>query len=162
MGSRTINVRIPAGVREGQRIRLKGKGAPGERGGPAGDLFVVVHVRPHPLFGRAADNLTLTVPVSFAEAALGGEIRVPTLGGAPVTLKLPAGTSNGRTLRVRGRGATRRDGTKGDLLVTVQVVVPNKLTSKAKEAVEAFRDATAGDDPRAGLIAPLHTAEGGQ
>ena len=105
MGSRTINVRIPAGVKEGQRIRLKAKGAPGERGGPAGDLFVIVHVRPHPLFGRSGDNLTLTVPVSFAEAALGGEIRVPTLGGAPVTLKLPPGTSNGRTLRVRGRGA---------------------------------------------------------
>jgi molecular chaperone DnaJ len=151
MGSRTINVRIPAGVQDGQRIRLKGKGAPGERGGPAGDLFVVVHVRPHPLFGRSGDNLTLTVPVGFAEAALGGEIRVPTLGGPPVTLKLPPATSNGRTLRVKGRGATRKDGTKGDLLVTVQVVVPDKLSGKAKEAVEAFRDATAGDDPRAGL-----------
>jgi len=152
MGSRTINVRIPAGVKEGQRIRLKGKGAPGERGGPAGDLFVVVHVRPHSLFGRTGDNLTLTVPVSFSEAALGGEIRVPTLGGSPVTLKLAPATSNGRTLRVKGRGATRKDGTKGDLLVTVQVVVPDKLTSKAKEAVEAFRDATVGDDPRAGLL----------
>jgi molecular chaperone DnaJ len=157
MGSRTINVRIPAGVKDGQRIRLKGKGAPGERGGPAGDLFVTVHVRSHPLFGRSGDNLTLTVPVGFAEAALGGEIRVPTLGGPPVTLKLAPGTANGRTLRVKGRGATRKDGTKGDLLVTVQVVVPDKLTSKAKEAVEAFRDATAGDDPRAGL----HSAAGG-
>jgi molecular chaperone DnaJ len=152
MGSRTINVRIPAGVKDGQRIRLKGKGAPGERGGPAGDLFVVVHVRPHPLFGRTGDNITLTVPVSFAEAALGGEIRVPTLGGSPVTLKLAPATSNGRTLRVRGRGATRKDGTRGDLLVTVQVVVPDKLTTKAREAVEAFRDATVGDDPRAGLV----------
>jgi molecular chaperone DnaJ len=157
MGSRTINVRIPAGVKDGQRIRLKGKGAPGERGGPAGDLFVVVHVRPHKMFGRSGDNLTLTVPVGFAEAALGGEIRVPTLGGPAVTLKLAPGTANGRTLRVKGRGATRKDGTKGDLLVTVQVVVPDKLTSKAKEAVEAFRDATAGDDPRAGL----HSAAGG-
>jgi molecular chaperone DnaJ len=154
MGSRTINARIPAGVQEGQRIRLKGKGAPGERGGPAGDLFVTVHVLPHPLFGRSGDNITLTVPVSFAEAALGADIRVPTLGGAPVTLKLPPATSNGRTLRVRGRGATRKDGTRGDLLVTVQVVVPDKLTGKAKEAVEAFRDATLGDDPRAGLLAP--------
>ena len=152
----------PRGCKEGQRIRLKGKGAPGERGGPAGDLFVIVHVRPHPLFGRSGDNLTLTVPVSFAEAALGGEIRVPTLGGAPVTLKLPPATSNGRTLRVRGRGATRKDGSKGDLLVTVQVVVPDKLSSKAKEAVEAFRDATASDDPRAGLITPLHAAKDGE
>jgi len=154
MGSRTINVRIPAGVKDGQRIRLKGKGAPGERGGPAGDLFVTVHARPHPLFGRSGDNLTLTVPVGFAEAALGGEIRVPTLGGSPVTLRLAPGTSNGRTLRVKGRGATRKDGTKGDLLVTVQVVVPDKLSSKAKEAVEAFRDATVNDDPRAGLLTP--------
>ena len=160
MGSRTINVRIPAGVKDGQRISIKGKGAPGERGGPAGDLFVVVHVRPHSLFGRSGDNLTLTVPVSFAEAALGGEIRVPTLGGSPVTLKLPPGTSNGRTLRVKGRGATRKDGTKGDLLVTVQVVVPDKLTSKAKEAVEALRDATVGDDPRAGLLAPTAATPG--
>jgi molecular chaperone DnaJ len=154
MGSRTINVRIPAGVRDNQRIRLKGKGAPGERGGHGGDLFVVVHVRPHPLFGRTGDNLTLTVPVTFAEAALGGEIRVPTLGGTAVTLKLAPGTSNGRTLRVKGRGASRKDGTKGDLLVTVEVVVPDKLSSKAKEAVEAFRDATVNDDPRAGLLMP--------
>jgi molecular chaperone DnaJ len=151
MGSRTLNVRIPAGVRDGQRIRLKGKGAPGERGGPAGDLFVTVHVRPHALFGRSGDNLTLTVPVGFAEAALGGEVKVPTLGGAPVTLRLAPGTANGRTLRVRGRGATRKDGTKGDLLVTVEVVVPDKLSGKAREAVEAFRDATVDEDPRAGL-----------
>jgi molecular chaperone DnaJ len=152
MGSRSMNVRIPAGVHDGQRIRLRSKGAPGERGGPSGDLFVTVHVRPHALFGRAGDNLTMTLPVSFAEAALGGEVKVPTLSGVPVTLKLAAGTANGRTLRVRGRGASRKDGTKGDLLVTVEVVVPDKLSGKAREAVEAFRDATAADDPRAGLI----------
>jgi molecular chaperone DnaJ len=154
LGTRTINVRIPAGVREGQRIRLKGKGAPGERGGPAGDLLVNVHVRPHRLFGRKGDNLTLTVPVTFTEAALGSELKVPTLGGPPVTLKLPAGTSNGRTFRVRGRGATRKDGTRGDLLVTVDVVVPAWLGGKAREAVEALRDATAADDPRVGLFEP--------
>jgi molecular chaperone DnaJ len=152
MGTRTINVRIPAGVRDRQRIRLKGKGAPGERGGPPGDLFVTVNVGEHPLFGRSGDNLTLTVPVTFGEAALGGEVKVPTLSGAPVTLKLAPGTANGRTLRVRGRGATRKDGTKGDLLVTVEVVVPDKLNDKARDAVEAFRDATAGDDPRVGLL----------
>ncbi|MEW5628578.1 molecular chaperone DnaJ, partial [Streptomyces hydrogenans] len=97
--SRTMQVRIPAGVSDGQKIRLRGKGAPGERGGPNGDLFVVVHVDAHPVFGRKDDNLTVTVPVSFTEAALGGEIKVPTLGGPAVTLKLPAGTPNGRTMR---------------------------------------------------------------
>jgi molecular chaperone DnaJ len=152
MGTRTLSVRIPAGVHDGQRIRLKGKGAPGERGGPSGDLFVTVHVRPHRLFGRKGDNMTLSVPVTFAEAALGAQLTVPTLDGSPVTLKLPPGTANGRTFRVKGRGATRRDGSKGDLLVTVEVVVPTKLTGKAREAVEAFRDATAGEEPREGLL----------
>ena len=152
MSSRTLTVRIPAGVRDGQRIRLKGKGGPGERGGPAGDLYVVVSVAAHPLYGRSGENLTLDVPVTFAEAALGAEVTVPTLGGAPVTLRLPAGTSNGRTFRVRGRGVTRKDGTVGDLLVTITVAVPAKLSKAAREAVEAFRAATAGDDPRAGLV----------
>ncbi|HSR23058.1 MAG TPA: molecular chaperone DnaJ [Candidatus Eisenbacteria bacterium] len=152
MGTRSLTVRIPAGVRDGQTIRLKGKGAPGERGGPAGDLLVTVHVRPHRLFGRKGDNLTMSVPVSFDEATLGTELKVPTLSGAPVTLRLPPGTANGRTFRVKGRGVTRRDGTKGDLLVTVDVVVPGKLKGKARDAVEAFRDATAGEDPRSGLM----------
>ena len=151
-GTRTMNVRIPAGVSDGQRIRLKGKGAPGERGGPSGDLIVEVHVTPHELFGRKGDNLTLTVPLTFAEAALGTELKVPTLNGPPVTLKVPAGTSTGRTFRVKGRGVTRKDGTRGDLLVTVEVIVPAKLSGKAREAVEAFRDATAGQDPRTGLF----------
>ena len=151
--SRTVNTRIPAGVADGQRIKLKGKGAPGERGGPAGDLFITVHVRPHPIFGRKADNLTLTLPVSFPEAVLGAEVKVPTLNGAPVTLRLAPGTSNGRTMRVRGRGAPRKDGTRGDLLVTVSVAVPANLNSDARKALEAFAAATAGDDPRADLMA---------
>ncbi len=150
--ARTMQVRVPAGVQDGQRIRLKGKGAPGERGGPAGDLYVVVHVRPHQVFGRKADNLTVTVPVTFPEAVLGAEVAVPTLGGAPVTLKLPPGTKNGATLRVRGRGATRKDGTRGDLLVTVEVTVPKDLDAKALEALEAYRAATASEDPRAKLM----------
>ena len=148
-----MNVRIPAGVRDGQRIRLKGKGVPGERGGPAGDLYVVVQVAAHPLFGRTADNLTLAVPVSFHEAALGAEISVPTLGGAPVTLRVPAGTPNGRTFRVKGRGGPRRDGSRGDLLVTVDVVVPKSLTDASREALEALRSSTDGADPRAALFA---------
>ena len=150
--TRTMQVRIPAGVRDGQRIRLRGKGAAGERGGPAGDLYVTVHVHPHQLFGRSGDNLTLTVPVTFEEAALGAEIKVPTLGGAPVTVRIPPGTPNGRTFRVRGRGALRRDGSRGDLLVTVDVVVPKHLDDSAREALLAYRDAAGEADPRAPLF----------
>jgi molecular chaperone DnaJ len=150
--SRTMQIRIPAGVSDGQRIRLRGKGAPGETGGPAGDLYVVVHVDPHPVFGRKGDNLTVIVPVAFPEAALGAEIKVPTLGGPPVTLKLPAGTPNGRTMRVRGKGISRKDGTRGDLLVTMEVVVPGELSDKAREALESYAEATAGRDPRAELF----------
>ncbi|MDK1473125.1 molecular chaperone DnaJ [Streptomyces sp. 549] len=150
--SRTMQVRIPAGVSDGQRIRLRGKGAPGERGGPHGDLYVIVHVDAHPVFGRRGDNLTVTVPVTFPEAALGGEITVPTLGGPPVTLRLPPGTPGGRTLRARGKGAARKDGTRGDLLVTVELAVPKELGKKAKETLESYRDATADEDPRAALF----------
>lgn len=144
-GVRTITVRIPAGVKDGQRIRIAGKGSPGERGGRAGDLFVVVHVKTHPLFGRSGDDLTLTLPVTFPEAALGATVRVPTLG-ATVTLKLPSGTANGRTFRVRGKGVARRSGT-GDLLVTVEVAVPKSLTPQARAALESFAAAQT-DDPR--------------
>jgi molecular chaperone DnaJ len=150
--ARTMQVRIPAGVTDGQRIRLRGKGAPGERGGPGGDLYVTVHVDAHPVFGRKGDNLTVTVPVTFVEAALGGEIKVPTLGGPAVTLKLPAGTPNGRTLRARGKGAVRKDGTRGDLLVTIEVAVPAATEGKALDALEAYREATADTDPRAELF----------
>ncbi len=156
LSNRTISARIPAGVKDGQRIRLRGKGAAGERGGPAGDLYVNVKVSSHPLFGRRGDNLTLTVPVSFDEAALGAEIKVPTLTGAPVTLKIPAGTPNGRSFRVRGRGVPRTGGpskgSTGDLLVTVEVQVPAVLDDKARAAVEAYRDATGGSDLRANMF----------
>lgn len=144
--SRTITVRIPPGVSDGQRIRLKGKGQPGERGGPAGDLYVVVHVARHPLFGRSGDHLTLTVPVTFPEAALGTTVTVPTLDG-PVTVKVPPGTASGRTMRVRGKGVRRVDGSAGDLLVTLEVAVPAKLSREARQALEAFAAASP-DDPR--------------
>lgn len=150
--SRTIQARIPAGVKDGQRIRLRGKGGPGSDGGPAGDLYVVVKVTGHRIFGRKDDNLTLDVPVSFDEAALGADVKIPTLGGAPVTLKIPPGTPNGRTFRVRGKGATRKDGTTGDLLATVAVQVPATLDAAAREAVEAYRAATSGKPLRAGLF----------
>ena len=150
--TRTLQARIPSGVKDGQRIRLKGKGAPGERGGPAGDLYVVVHVKSHPVFGREGDNLTVTVPVTFPEAVLGADIKVPVLGGMPVTVKLPAGSANGRTMRVRGKGAPLRDGGRGDLLVTFEVAVPVQLNDDAKAALESFRTATADNDVRADLL----------
>lgn len=150
--TRTIQARIPAGVGDGQRIRLKGKGAPGESGGPAGDLYVIVHVTAHKVFKRQGDNLTITVPVTFAEAALGSEIMVPTHRGQPVKLRIPEGTPNGRKFRVRGRGATRRDGTKGDLLVTIDVQVPQKLDNPTREALEKLRESDGGDDLRVDLI----------
>ena len=152
MSTRTIQARIPAGVGDGQRIKLKGKGAPGERGGPAGDLYVRVHVAPHPVFGRSGHNLTVTVPVTFPEATLGAEIKVPSHRGMPVSVRIPAGTPNGRTFRVRGKGVRRSDGTMGDLLVTVNVQVPKDLGERAKEALETFREATAGPDPRDELL----------
>jgi molecular chaperone DnaJ len=152
MSTRTIQARIPAGVANGQRIKLKGKGAPGERGGPAGDLYVKVHVAPHPVFGRSGHNLTVTVPITFPEAALGSEIKVPAHRGMPVSVRIPAGTPNGRTFRVRGKGVRRPDGTTGDLLVSVSVQVPQNLGGQAREALETFRQATAGPDPRDELL----------
>ena len=152
ISTRTVQARIPAGVKDGARIRLKGKGAPGERGGPNGDLYVVVHVTPHPVFARKGDNLTVTIPVTFAEAALGGQVAVPVTGGGTVTLKIPAGTANGRTFRVRGKGMTRKDGTRGDLLATVDVQVPSGLTDEAREALERFVEASGVEDPRKDLL----------
>ncbi|HXP19007.1 MAG TPA: molecular chaperone DnaJ [Streptosporangiaceae bacterium] len=152
MSARTIQARIPAGVADGQRIKLKAKGAPGERGGPPGDLYVRVHVAGHPVFGRSAHNLTITVPITFTEAALGAEIKVPTLRGMPVSLRIPPGTPNGRTFRVRGKGVRRPDGTYGDLLVKVDVQVPAELSEQAREALEKFRDVTGGEDPRDELL----------
>ncbi len=146
---RQVKVRIPAGVDDGQRIRLKGRGEPGRDGGPAGDLYVVVRVAPHRLFGRQGRDLTLTVPITFAEAALGAHITVPTLEGQPVTLRIPAGTSSGRTFRVRGRGVPSPGGV-GDLLVTVEVAVPKNLSAAEREAVQALADAATAS-PRAHL-----------
>ncbi len=152
LSARTIQARIPAGVKDGQRIRLRGKGAAGESGGPAGDLFVTVKVSSHRLFGRKGDNLTLDVPVSFDELALGAELKIPTIGGTPVTLKVPPGTPNGRTFRVRGRGAPRADGSHGDLLATVEVQVPAVLDASTRAAVEAYREATRAKPLRANLF----------
>lgn len=148
----SMTVRIPAGVKDGQKIRLRGKGQPGRGGGEPGDMVVTVHVDPHPVYTMDGTNLRITVPVTFAEAALGATIEVPTLAGDVVRVKVPAGTPSGRTLRVKGRGVSTPK-TTGDLLVTVQVAVPTNLTAKAKKAVESFATATEGEDPRADLRA---------
>ena len=141
---REVKVRIPAGVKSGQKIRLKGRGGPGRAGGPPGDLFVKIRVKDHPLFGRSGSDLTLEVPITFAEAALGADVRVPTLNGAPVTIRIPAGTSTGRTFRLKDKGGS------GDLLVTVSVTVPDSLTEEERAAVEALAQATTGS-PRTHL-----------
>ncbi|OFJ52295.1 molecular chaperone DnaJ [Mycolicibacterium grossiae] len=148
--TRTINVRIPPGVEDGQRIRLAGQGEAGLRGAPSGDLYVTVHVRPDKVFGRDGDDLTVSVPVSFHELALGTTLSVPTLEGK-VGVRVPKGTSDGRILRVRGRGVPKRAGGNGDLLVTVKVAVPPNLEGEALEALEAYAAAerASGFDPRA-------------
>lgn len=149
--TRTITVRIPPGVSDGQKIRLAGQGEAGLRGAPSGDLYVTVHVGQDKVFGRNGDDLTLVLPVSYAELVLGTTVSVPTLEGR-VGVKVPPGTADGRTLRVRGRGVPKRGGGAGDLLVTVKVAVPQKLDDAAVEALERYREAekAAGFDPRAG------------
>lgn len=143
MSSRTVHARVPAGVGDGQRVRLRGKGAPGEHGGQNGDLIITVHVTPNPRFGRRGDNLTTSVPVGFDDMVLGGQVSIPLPLGGNKTLKLPPGTSNGRTFRIRGEGVPRKDGTRGDLLATVQVQVPSALPEDARRAIEDYRKAIA-------------------
>ena len=139
--TREVKVRIPAGVDDGQRIRLRGRGGTGRNGGEPGDLYVVVDVAPHEMFGRSGRNLTLTVPITFPEAALGTNVKVPTLDNSTVTLKVPAGTKSGKTFRVKGRGIETAK-SQGDLLVTVEVHVPQKLTKREREAIEALAEVT--------------------
>jgi len=146
---RQVKVRIPAGVRDGQRIRMKERGGAGRNGGPAGDLYVVVHVGAHPLFGRKGDDLTITVPVTYPEAVLGADVKVPTMDGTPVTVRIPAGTRSGRTFRVKGRGVPG-SGKGGDLLVTVEVAVPQHLSDAERKAVEALAEAST-ESPRSHL-----------
>jgi molecular chaperone DnaJ len=147
-----VTTRIPAGVKDGQRIRLRGKGHAGDPGAPKGDLMLTVHVEPHPVFGRDGNNLTVDLPVTFAEAALGATVSVPTLSGAPVKVKIRPGTPSGRVLRVKGRGIESKKGT-GDLLAKVTVVVPQRLSDSARDALEALRADEDGADPRAELFA---------
>ena len=146
---RQVKVRIPQGVRDGQRIRVKGKGGAGSNGGPDGDLYVKAHVGSHALFGRNGDNLTITVPITFPEAALGADIAVPTTGTEPVTIRVPAGTRSGRTFRVRGRGVAGPKST-GDLLVTVEVAIPQHMSDAERAALQAYADSN-DESPRAYL-----------
>jgi molecular chaperone DnaJ len=136
---KNVTVRIPAGVKDGARIRVRGRGEEGEQGAESGDLYVRVKVQPHKFFARNESDLLLTLPITFPEAALGSEVKVPTLNG-PVTLKIPAGTSSGKTFRIRGRGIGKPDGSKGDLLATVQVAVPSKLSKKEAELVRELAE----------------------
>jgi molecular chaperone DnaJ len=143
--SQTISARVPAGVNDGAKIRVKGKGSKGEAG--PGDLFILLHVKPHAVFSRKGENIALTVPVTFTEATLGGDIKVPTLSGEEVTLRIAPGTSNGRVLRVKGRGITKGT-TVGDLLVTIEVQVPQRVEGEALEALKKYAEATADQEVR--------------
>jgi molecular chaperone DnaJ len=136
--ARSFQMKIPAGVKDDARIRLAGRGEPGGPGGAPGDLFVVVRVAKHPIFARTGNDLTIELPVTFAEAALGANVSVPTLNG-PVTLKVPGGTQNGQTFRIRGKGAPRRGG-HGDLLVTVNVDVPKRLSREEKQLLKQLQE----------------------
>ncbi|MCU1482603.1 MAG: molecular chaperone DnaJ [Subtercola sp.] len=151
----TITVKIPAGVSDGQKIKLRGKGEKSPDGGETGDIVLTVSVRKHPVFERDGLNLRVNVPVTFVEATLGATIEVPTLGGEPVKLRVAAGTPSGRVLRVKGRGVETAKGT-GDLLAVVQVAVPSHLSDEAREALEAFHALEPNENPRAELLAKAH------
>jgi molecular chaperone DnaJ len=146
-----ISARIPAGVKNDQRIRLKGKGQAGEQSAPAGDLFINVAVAPHPVFGRDGDNLTVTVPIRFDEAVNGADIKVPVLDGPAVTIRIPAGTKTGAKFRARGKGVVRPE-KSGDLIVSVDIAVPKDLTAEAQKALNDFVAATQDFDPREELM----------
>jgi molecular chaperone DnaJ len=147
--AQNISARVPTGVSDGAKIRVKGKGAQGEAG--PGDLFIQLHVKPHPIFSRKGENLTITLPVTFAEAALGADIKVPTMAGDDVTVRIAPGTPNGRTLRVKGRGIVKGS-TTGDLLVTVEVQVPQRVDGKALDALKTFAEETSAEDVRLEFI----------
>lgn len=155
LSSHTVQARIPAGVKNDQKIRLKGKGGTGDQGAPAGDLFINVTVIAHEVFGRDGDNLTITVPIKFDEAVNGSDIKVPVLEGAPVTIRIPAGTKSGSKFRARGKGVQKAQGSHGDLIVTVEIAVPNELSEDAKRSLNLFASATSEFDPRAELFEKL-------
>jgi len=145
LSDQTVTTRVPAGIKDGAKIKLKGRGAPGQAG--PGDLFITINVTKHPVYTRDGDNLIMTLPVTFDEAALGADIAVPTLQGEEVKVRLAPGTNNGKVLRLKGRGVTRNHAT-GDLLIMIEVTVPQRLDAKAKKALEEFAEATSSESPR--------------
>lgn len=147
---RTIKARIPPGVRDGARIRLKGKGSPGPQGGQPGDLFVRVHVEPHPWFGRRDRDVTLKLPLTFPEATLGANVEIPTPAGEKLKLKIPPGTPSGKTFRLKGRGVPSNNGAASDLLVTVDIAVPKRLSKESKDLVKKLSEIE-NESPRAHL-----------
>jgi molecular chaperone DnaJ len=147
----SVSVKVPAGIKDGQKLKLRGKGQVSPNGGPNGDLVVTIKVKPHPVFTRDGDDVRVTVPVTFTEAALGATIQVPVLGGNPVKLKVAPGTPSGRTLRVKGKGV-QLGNKQGDLLATIEVVVPAHLPAKAKQLLEKFEEELPEEDPRADLL----------
>ena len=152
----SVSVKVPAGIQDGQKLKVKGKGQPSPNGGPAGDLVVTIKVKPHAVFTRDGDNIRVSVPVTYAEATLGATIEVPVLGGDPVKLKVAAGTPNGRTLRVKGKGV-QFGSRQGDLLATVEVMVPGHLPAKAKKLLEQFDAELPDENPRQDLISRAGT-----
>ena len=151
VGSSVVQVKIPAGINDGQKVKVRGKGQPSPNGGEPGDLIVSVHVKPHPVFVRDGNNIRVSVPVTFVEASLGATISVPTLGGEPVKLKVAPGTPNGRVLRVKGKGVESSKGA-GDLMATVEIAVPSHLSEKAKKKLEEFNALVPQEDPREDLL----------
>ena len=152
----SVSVKVPAGIQDGQKLKVKSKGQPSPNGGPAGDLVVTIKVKPHAVFTRDGDNIRVSVPVTYAEATLGATIEVPVLGGDPVKLKVAAGTPNGRTLRVKGKGV-QFGSRQGDLLATVEVMVPAHLPAKAKKLLEQFDAELPDENPRQDLISRAGT-----
>ena len=151
--TKRYTVKIPAGISDGARIRVRGKGLDGEHGGPPGDLWVVVQVLPSDRFARRGKDVIIDVPVTFPEAALGAEIDVPTPLGDKVRVKVPAGSTDGKMLRVRGMGSPSEKGDDGSLLVRLKLIVPDSLSTQQTEALEKFAALDGGNDPRAGLFA---------
>lgn len=145
----SITTRVPAGIKDGAKIKIKGRGAPGAAG--PGDLYVLVHVTPHPIFSRKDENIHLTLPITFSEAALGADISIPTVDGDEVTVRIAPGTPSGRTLRVKGRGV-KKGSSVGDLMIILDVRIPQRVDGEAKRAIEEFANATKDFNPRAELF----------